>query len=62
MSHADVKTTMRYLLHRRGRGEAARRLGEAFSVGERAPETASGPAHLGNGTEHSSKAGPAALG
>ena len=33
MGHADIKTTMRYL-HYRDRGEAARRLGEAFSVSE----------------------------
>jgi integrase len=33
MGHADIKMTMRYL-HYRDRGEAARRLGEAFSVPE----------------------------
>jgi len=60
MGHADIKTTMRYL-HYRDRGEAARRLGEAFSVGEPASRRGWALEDLGNGTEPSVQAGPAGL-
>ena len=60
MGHADIKTTMRYL-HYRDRGEAARRLGEAFSVSEPSTGDDCGPEHVGNGTELPVQAGPAGL-
>jgi integrase len=61
MGHADIKTTMRYL-HYRDCGEAARRLGVAFSVPERSTMDDWVPRQVGGGTELSVQAGPAGLG
>jgi integrase len=60
MGHADIKTTMRYL-HYRDRGEAARRLGEAFRVSETSTGNDWVPEHVGGGTEFPVQAGPAGL-
>ena len=61
MGHADIKTTMRYLRYR-DRGEAARRLGEAFSVRESSTGDDSGGGLLRTGTEPPVKARAAGLG